>query len=89
MQLFTVEGTDLLVIRAEAGTVGIYSPICPHQDYPLIEGELEDDVLTCAMHRWEFDVTTGAGVNPTGCSLKSYPAKVENGEILVDLGEQT
>lgn len=87
MQTFTVEGTEVLIVAGAEGQVSAFHPLCPHQDYPLIEGELEDGILTCTMHRWRFDAATGAGVNPKRCQLKRYPAKVEGDTVYVDLSD--
>lgn len=64
-----------------------YDSQCPHQDQSLCEGNLEGSVLTCPAHLWQFDVTTGQGVNPTGCNLKGYALKVENDEVYVDIDQ--
>lgn len=86
MQTFTVDGTEVLVVHADGGTVNVFSPICPHQDYPLIEGELDGATLTCTMHRWVFNARTGESINPSGCQLKTYPSKVEDDQVFADLG---
>jgi toluene monooxygenase system ferredoxin subunit len=85
MQGFSVGGKPVIVINQGGGVVHVYDGICPHQDYPLAEGVVEDGILTCAMHLWQFDVSTGEGVNPTGCSLKKYALKIEGNDVIVDV----
>ena len=85
MDLFDVGGREVLIVHAPGGEVRAYDPICPHQDHPLIEGELEDCVLTCSAHLWQFNVVSGEGVNPTGVALTAYPVKVENETVMVAL----
>ena len=48
MDLFEVGGREVLIVHAPGGEVRAYDPVCPHQDHPLIEGELKDCVLTCS-----------------------------------------
>ena len=84
MQGFTVDGKAIVIARESDG-VYAWDGVCPHQDYALSEGVLEDGILTCAMHLWQFDARTGEGVNPTGCKLKGYALKVEGGDIFVDV----
>lgn len=62
-----------------------YDATCPHQDQSLCEGTLDGNILTCPAHMWQFDVTTGAGINPTGCKLKSYALRLEADDVYVDI----
>ncbi len=85
MDVFEVDGTEVLVIHTEDGQVRAYDPVCPHQDFALIDGEFSECVLTCAAHLWQFDVLTGEGTNPVGVSLRRYPATVQDGVVMVAL----
>ncbi|MDF3308396.1 Rieske (2Fe-2S) protein [Rhodococcus sp. T2V] len=83
MESVEVDGKPVLLINHD-GDVLAYQNRCPHQEWPLNDGDLEDKKLTCAQHLWEFDVTTGKGINPSTCSLVTYRCKVDdNGDILV------
>ena len=83
MDVFEVGGTEVLIIHSPGGEVRAYSPICPHQDHPLIDGELENCVLTCSAHLWQFNVLSGKGINPTGVSLTNYPVEIKDDVIWV------
>ncbi len=58
---------------------------CPHRDGPLGEGELEDDVVTCPWHAWQINVRTGEALYGPGTCVATYPCKVEDGAVLVDV----
>lgn len=83
MDVFEVDGQDVLIVHAADGEIRAFNPICPHQEHPLIEGDLENGILTCSAHLWQFDVLSGEGVNPTGTSLINYPVKTEDDAIWV------
>lgn len=83
MDVFEVGNNDVLIVHMPGGVIRAYDPVCPHQDHPLIEGELKDCILTCSAHLWQFDVVSGEGVNPTGVKLKSYPVKTEGDAVYV------
>jgi toluene monooxygenase system ferredoxin subunit len=42
-------------------------------------------LLTCAAHLWQFNLSTGQGVNPQGCQLYRYRVKVEDETIAVGI----
>ncbi|MZR29637.1 Rieske 2Fe-2S domain-containing protein [Sneathiella sp. DP05] len=81
MDVFEVDGQEVLIVHVEGGEIRAYDPVCPHQDHPLIEGEFENCILTCSAHLWQFNAISGKGVNPEGVSLNAYPAKVENDHV--------
>ena len=83
MEAYDVGNHEVLVVRLSEKEVAAYQGICPHQTISLAEGTLEDDVLTCRAHLWQFDIRTGRGVNPEDCRLAIYPVKIEDGAVLV------
>jgi len=86
MQGFEVEGTPIVLVYPLEGDVTAIQGYCPHQQINLADGDFDGEkVLTCAAHLWQFDVTTGKGVNPAGCELSLYPVKIENDEIHIDV----
>jgi UDP-MurNAc hydroxylase len=48
---------------------------CPHLKADLAQfGEVEDGVLTCRMHGWQFDLETGRCLTSDDRRLHSVPA---------------
>lgn len=84
-----IEGTKILLVRAESGALSAIQYFCPHQQVALIEGSLEGTVLTCSAHLWQVDVLTGKGVNPDHAEVARYPAKEEGEQIYVALAGVT
>ena len=80
-----VDGETVLLAHLPGNTIVAYQGICPHQEYALSEGLLEEDTatLTCSGHHWQFDIRTGQGINPVGCNLYRYAVKVEGETIFV------
>jgi nitrite reductase/ring-hydroxylating ferredoxin subunit len=76
------EGRGVLLVRVD-GRLAAYANACPHKGTPLSDGDLVDGVLTCNVHRWEFDAKSGSSINPVGKSLSCFPVRVEGGRILV------
>jgi toluene monooxygenase system ferredoxin subunit len=84
MAAFYVDDWEVIVVHDDAGQLHAIDGICPHEDFPLIYGDLDGTILTCANHLWSFDVTTGRGVNPPSCRLSKYVVEVDGDDVLVD-----
>ncbi len=59
--------------------------ICPHRGGPLSEGFVEEGVLTCPWHGWQFQLASGECLtDPSTCQTK-YEVKVEGDDVLISL----
>ena len=77
MTAVQVGTTRVLLVHVD-GEARAYDNRCPHRAWPLERGTLADGVLTCANHRYTFDVATGRGVDPGDCALRPYPCRVDD-----------
>jgi nitrite reductase/ring-hydroxylating ferredoxin subunit len=82
------EGSKQIVVFKYSHEIYALDNRCPHQGYPLYEGSLDSDRqivnLTCHWHNWKFDLKSGKCVSG-GDGVKTYPTKIENGFIWVNL----
>jgi 3-phenylpropionate/trans-cinnamate dioxygenase ferredoxin subunit len=79
---------------------------CPHRGAPLCLGSvggtmlpsapgdyrygLDNLVLKCPWHRWEFDLRTGRSLrDPETERVRTYPVHVEDGTIQIEVGRRT
>lgn len=76
------DGSAVLLVNVD-GTVRAFHGLCPHQLTSLEDADLDDGVITCLAHLWEFDARTGAGINPTTTCLPEYPTEIRDGELFV------
>src|SRR5215213_6681594 len=80
-----VEGQRIALYRLN-GEVFATSDVCSHQFALLSDGFVEGDCIECPLHAAQFDIRTGDLIcGPATTSIASYPVKVENGQVLVDL----
>jgi 3-phenylpropionate/trans-cinnamate dioxygenase ferredoxin subunit len=57
---------------------------CSHQHFPLSQGELDEEVLTCEWHGARFDVRTGEALSlPAVRPVRTFAVKVEGGDVYV------
>ncbi len=83
-----VEGKAVCLVMYE-GEIYAFQDNCSHRDFPLSNGELDEDdcTITCDWHGAIFDIRTGAAVGlPATRPIMVYPAKVEGEEIWVEVG---
>lgn len=59
--------------------------VCCHQGGPLGKGDLQGCVVTCPWHGWQFNVRDGVQQATPTIVQPSFPVKVENGEVFIDL----
>ena len=69
-----------------AGKFHAINNSCMHRGGPLGQGLLEGNVVTCPWHVWQYDVTTGKGVQNTSAQVACYPVEVRGDEIFIDAG---
>lgn len=77
---------QLVVAHTEDGELYALDNRCPHEGYPLAQGDLKGVALTCCWHNWKFDVRDGACVLG-GEGVRAFPLKVEGQDVLCDLTE--
>lgn len=62
----TVADTPLVLFRTRGGVAALVDR-CPHRNYPLSKGRVEDGAITCPYHGWRF-AADGACVSVPGCA---------------------
>lgn len=78
----TVAGKNIALFNVD-GTIYAMDDGCLHHGASLGFGKFEGKVVTCRAHGWRYDVTTGCTMHVPDYGVKSYPARVENGKILI------
>ena len=56
---------------------------CLHLEGPLGEGRLEQCVITCPWHGWQYDVRTGENEFDRAIVLRTFEVQVSGGEVRV------
>ena len=81
-----IEGRQLALYVVN-GEVYATDNICTHGHARLCDGFLEDYEIECPLHQGRFDIRNGKAMcEPLTADLKSYPVKIQDGRVFVDLG---
>jgi 3-phenylpropionate/trans-cinnamate dioxygenase ferredoxin subunit len=89
---------SMRLVPADGLTIGLYhcqgrlhaiEDRCTHDDGPLCEGEWDDETCTvvCPRHGSAFELATGRPRSlPAYLPVQTYPVKVVDGVVKVDVG---
>jgi nitrite reductase/ring-hydroxylating ferredoxin subunit len=80
-----VAGERIIALFNVDGRFFALDGICPHQGGPLGKGSLAGCIVTCPWHGFQFDVTTGQHQTSRSLVQPTFPVKVENGEVWVQV----
>jgi nitrite reductase/ring-hydroxylating ferredoxin subunit len=58
---------------------------CLHQQGPLGEGTLDGNNVTCPLHGWEYDVTSGQCLTNPSVRVQKFEVKVEGDDVFVQV----
>ncbi|MDQ6952818.1 MAG: nitrite reductase small subunit NirD [Mariprofundaceae bacterium] len=86
-QARTVKAGDTIiaVFRLTDDRVKAVENRCPHKQGPLAEGIVSGDDILCPLHNWRIHLDDGKVAAPDEGCVKTYPVKVENGQVLLSL----
>jgi 3-phenylpropionate/trans-cinnamate dioxygenase ferredoxin subunit len=86
--LLAVEVEGVKVVLARVGDrVHALHDRCSHEEFPLSDGEIVGNQVTCLLHGARFDLETGAPrALPAVRPVPVFECRVEDGEIQVKLG---
>ena len=78
-----LDDVDILVINV-GGSFYAVEDMCSHDRFPLSEGEVEGETITCALHGAKFCIRTGEALSaPAYEPVHTFPLRIENGMIQV------
>ena len=73
---FPLNEIELLIAKSKTGFVA-FPTMCPHMAEPLNEsGLINDGLLTCSKHLWQWDLSTGESKGAAEVDLLTYNTKV-------------
>ena len=82
----TVAGRRIAVFRTADGFHAV-DAACPHVGGPLSDGIVAVSCVTCPLHNWRIDLTTGDVVSGGEGRVRTYDVVERDGELLVGIEE--
>jgi 3-phenylpropionate/trans-cinnamate dioxygenase ferredoxin subunit len=83
---FDHSGRTFVVIRSPENEYYCTDGLCTHEHVHLCDGLVMDGIVECPKHNAQFDYRTGEATRVPACiDLKTWPVKVENGEVFIEI----
>ena len=87
VKTFTAGHKGLCITHFE-GKISALDNKCPHQGGPLGEGSIENGMLRCPWHGWDFHPCTGKPPGGFDDGVETFEIKEEEGAIYVGMEEE-
>lgn len=76
-------GDEPVLVANVDGRFHALHAACPHMGADLSAGTLDGSVVTCPVHGWRFDVTSGRQVGPPAAAACRVDVLVRDGVVCV------
>lgn len=76
-------GGCIALFRTAEDEVFALDDRCPHRGGPLSEGIVHGRGVTCPLHAWVFDLTTGEAQGADSGRVATYPVRVDGGRVML------
>jgi nitrite reductase (NADH) small subunit len=73
----------IAVFRTAEDQVFALENRCPHKGGPLSEGIVHGGAVTCPLHSWVFDLSTGEAQGADEGQVRTFPVSVVDGRIFM------
>ena len=86
---FDHDGRTFALYRTADGEFHASDGLCTHGNAHLADGLVIGNQIECPKHNGRFDVRDGSPQRPPACvAMRTYPVRVEQGRLLLNLGGQ-
>jgi 3-phenylpropionate/trans-cinnamate dioxygenase ferredoxin component len=83
---FDHEGRTFAVYRSPGDVYYCTDGLCTHEKVHLADGLVMGDEIECPKHAGAFDYRTGEALRAPVCiNLRTYPAKVVQGRVAIEV----
>jgi 3-phenylpropionate/trans-cinnamate dioxygenase ferredoxin component len=83
---FRRQGIDYAIYRSGDDEFFATAGHCTHEETLLCEGLVTDGIIECPLHYGRFEYRTGRALGaPVFIDLRTFPVKVEDGTVYIDI----
>ena len=83
---FDHDGRTFAIYRGPSDDYFCTDGLCTHEEVHLADGLVMEYSIECPKHASMFDYRTGEVETPPACEdLNTYPTKVDNGRVMIEI----
>ena len=83
---FDHDGKSFAIYRSPDDSYYATAGHCTHENVHLADGLVMNDIIECPKHNGRFNYKTGEAKGAPVCvTLKTYPTKVEDGRVFIQV----
>jgi len=75
----------IAVFRGSDDQVYAIRDACPHKQGPLSQGMMHGNSVTCPLHNWKIDLTSGKALGADEGCANLFPVRIEAGTVQLQL----
>ena len=76
---------EIAIFKNRENKIFAINNICPHKSGKLSEGLVHENFITCPLHSWDINLSTGQVLNEDVTCSNIYEIKLENNIIYIKL----
>jgi nitrite reductase/ring-hydroxylating ferredoxin subunit len=80
---FQVDGKNIALANV-GGNFFAIDNVCLHRGGPLGQGTLNENIVTCPWHGWQYDVTSGKVAMNPAVGVACYKLEIRGEDIFVE-----
>ncbi len=81
-KLVTAGDCEIAVFNI-AGEFFAIGNTCPHRGGPLSEGSVNDNVVSCPLHNWQFNIQTGESLMSPNTKVPTYKVEIRGDQVVL------
>jgi len=74
---------NIALFRTASDEVFAIKDECPHKQGPLSQGIVHGTSVTCPLHNWKIDLTSGEALGPDEGCTNTFETKIEDGRVFL------
>ena len=78
-------GDKICCVTRVGGRLSAMDNVCPHRGGPLGTGVVDNGMLICPWHGWQFDPATGRAIQVPNTGVEVYPVSIEGNDVFIDI----